>query len=152
MGRHVSFDLKGREKLDAPAKFGMLHDAAGRYWPSCSLLIAPFQNGTIEVDEGADYFGKNAAVYEGRVELPEKNLSRWDEIGTVSQVFYERTGTKYPGYYKHAFNKPRGMQKIVALFKKRVAESPVTLFELGECFRLELPKGCLIDDRGIVLP
>jgi hypothetical protein len=56
MGRQVSFDL-GRKKLDAPKRNGMLHDASGKYWSSCSLLIAPFENGDEEADGSADYFG-----------------------------------------------------------------------------------------------
>lgn len=154
MGRQVSFDLAGRKKLDAPVRNGMLHDPSGKYWSACSLLIAPFNNGDEEADDGAgrDYFGRNATVYEGRCELPDKTLSRWRAVGTVAQVFYDRAGTKYPGYYKHKFNSPRGVYKLVALFKKRVAESKVVLYKLDNFYRLELPNGCIVDDRGIVLP
>lgn len=152
MGRQVSFDLDNGGQIDAHARDGMLYDQSGRIWPSNSLLVTRFDQGSQETDDGLDYFGEDAIVYRGHVELPPKSLDSWQEIGVVTQVFYDRAGTKHPGYYKHEFNKPRGMQKLVALFKKRVAEGDCILYELGGCYRLELPQGCIIDDRGIVLP
>lgn len=152
MGREVTFDLDDGDSLDLPARMGMLYDGSGSYWPNNSLLCVEFEQGSDEVDAGHDYFGSNAIVYKGHVDLPPKALGEWQRVGVVTQVFYDRAGTKHPGYYKHEFNAPRGMVKLIALFKKRVATGDCVLYELDGCYRLELPKGCIIDDRGIVLP
>lgn len=151
MGREVAF-VVGRKEISAPKRAGMLYDASGTHWPSCSLLIAPFEQGTEEVDAGHDYFGRKATVFEGHVKLPRRRLEEWNELGEVKEIFYDRAGTKHPGFFRHEFHKPRGIYKLVFLIKGKAAKQPAVLYKLGDCFRLELPKGCIVDDRGIVLP
>lgn len=153
MGREVEFVLKdGREIKAKQTRDGMLRDPSGTYWPKCSLLIAPFENGTEASKQAGNYFGRDAEVFEGRVDLPPQSLGEWQELGEVREIFYDRAGTKHPGFFRHEFHKPRGMYKLVFLIKGRAAKEPAVLYQHGDYFRLDLPKGCVVDDRGIVVP
>lgn len=157
MGRHVAFKLETRRTLEAPARHGMLFDATGRDWPACSLLVAPFEQGRRDADErelsggGKAYFGKSASVRAGAIELPDRSLRGWQERGEVSEVYYQRAGTRAPGRYRHKFHAPTGLLRVVFALKS-AAKEPAILYSMGRMYRLELPKGCIIDDRGIVLP
>lgn len=152
MGREVSFVLRNGQKLKAKRlRDGMLYDSSGKHWPSCSVLITPFENGTKEVDEGKSYFGRNALVCEGRVDLPSKSLDGWKNLGELKEVYYDRAGTKHPGYFRHEFNKPRGILRLIWPLK-RAGRMPAVLYSRDGMFRIELPEGCIIDDRGYVVP
>lgn len=166
LGREVELDLReppiGRsgasKTVVPPADAGMLFDASGTFWPKCSLLIADFTRGTEEVDAAKDYFGRGAAVFEGEVELPPKELSAWQRLGEVATVFYDRAGTKAPGFFRHKFNAPRGLFKLIFLIKGKAAKQPPVLYTLfqrrtGRTFyRIELPEKCIVDSRGLVVP
>lgn len=155
LGTDVGFVMrKPRRTFDASPAHGLLYDPSGRHWPKCSLLVAPFREGEI-VDVGdthaAAYFGKGARVHRGPIVLPTADAGAWDELGELHQVFYTRTGTRAPGDYKHPFGEPKGMLRVVALLTRALA-SPVILSELDGAYRIDMPKGCIVDDRGIVLP
>jgi DNA-binding NarL/FixJ family response regulator len=158
MGRDIVLELGKDDFIELPERWGMLHDPSGNFWPSCSLLFAPFRQGTEEddSDEGRGYFGNKTDVWRGHIKVPPHDLQHgWHEVGIVQQVFYERAG-KHAGRYKHKFNDPRGWMWLVALFKSHAAKTPPVLFECYDCnvvlLRLELPDGCVVDDRGIALP
>jgi hypothetical protein len=159
MGRHIIFEFGDCDDLQLPPRWGMLRDPTGTYWPSCSLLFTKFTQGR-EEDEtksARNYFGRNADIARGSVSLPPFDIKHgWREIGIVQQIFYERAGTKAPGRFRHKFNDPRGWMWLVALFKSKAAKTPVVLFEYDRggvnALRLELPDGCLVDERGIALP
>src|SRR5262249_39520451 len=152
MGREIEFDLKSGETIVAPPSAGMLFDETGTAWPKCSLLVKRFEDGTSRSDRGKDYFGRKASVYEGHVELPMRALSTWKRRGEIKAIFYERAGTKLPGFFRHVFNKPRGLYKVIFWIKGRTAKTPAILYARGKDYRVELPDGCIVDDRGIVLP
>jgi hypothetical protein len=152
MGRDVAFVLKSGHEFSASRKRdGMLYDGSGHYWPRCSLLIAPFENGTSETDDGRDYFGRDSAVYEGRINLPPRSLKSWRNLGEIKDVYYDRAGTKANGPFHHAFHKPRGVWKLIWPFKRKT-HGPAILYAYKGFYRIELPEGCIVDDRGIVLP
>jgi hypothetical protein len=151
MGRDVSFVLRSRLEVSAKrARDGMLYDASGTFWPTCSLLVMPFEQGDEEVDEGKDYFGRKTTVFKGWVQLPPRGLSGWRELGAIKDVFYDRAG-KHEGYFRHEFNKPRGLWRVIWPFKKG-SGSPALLYARRGCYRIELPEGCVVDDRGFVVP
>jgi len=162
MGRHVEFVLhadsrgRARELRARRQRDGMLYDVSGFYWPACSLLIAPFENGRApcdDVQKARDFFGRSTRVFEGHASLPSRSLNAWRELGEVDQVFYDRAG-KHSGPFRHKFNAPRGLWQILWPFM-RGSNKPAILYacsELGGCYRVELPHGCIVDDRGIVLP
>jgi hypothetical protein len=166
MGRKVEIDLReppigsgSRSKhIRVPSDAGMLYDESGTYWPRCSLLISEFARGKKKSDQGADYFGRDATVFEGNVDLPPKDIAAWHKLGEIDQIFYDRAGTKHPGFFRHQFNKPKGLYRLIFLFKKRASKHPAVVYSLWrrkteeQFFRIELPEGCIVDDRGIVLP
>jgi hypothetical protein len=138
----------------------MLYDESGESWPGCSLLIGEFERGREEDDsgEGESYFGRNATVFAGGIDLPTRDLNAWQRLGEIDTVYYDRAGTKYPGFFKHTFNKPRGLFKVIFLIKGKAAKKPAMLYTLFRrrsektFYRIELPAGCIVDDRGIVMP
>lgn len=154
MGRRVEFVLRdGREVRARRERDGMLYDESGFYWPKCSVLISPFNNGREEVkgiSKARSFFGR-VRVFEGIAPvLPPRSLSAWRELGAIDSVFYERAG-KHSGLFRHRFNAPRGLWQLVWPFM-RDGKKPATLYSHGGCFRVELPKRCVVDDRGYVVP
>jgi hypothetical protein len=157
MGREILIVLSSEREIASPASAGMLYDHSGADWPRCSLLVTRFRGYTHDVDKrelGAarDYFGRNAEIGAGTVDLPPKSFAAWTRVGEVSEIFYGRAGTKAPGRFRHRFHKPRGMWKVIFFFKGRAAKDPVVLYKTRNAYRLELPSGCMIDDRGIAVP
>jgi hypothetical protein len=160
LGRSVIFELDD-EDIELPKRWGMLHDETGTLWNRDSLLFVPFKQGQSPDDsqEGLDYFGHQAYVRTGSVKIPNANSPHWHEVGAVRQIYYVRAGTKHPGKYRHEFNTPRELllKLIGATFKRHVRDTPPVLFALKKnsqivAYRLELPDGSMIDDRGLVLP
>lgn len=166
MGRQVEIDLReapvgrssGGKTIVPPPDAGLLHDESGDYWPKCSLLIADFERGDEQTDEGESYFGRGATITRGYAEAPPDDLSAWQRLGEIKTIFYDRAGTKHPGFFRHEFNKPRDLWRLVFLIKGKAAKQPAVLYthysrRLGQTFyRVELPDGCIVNDRGIVLP
>lgn len=155
MGRDVSFLLRNGHRFMAQRKrAGMLYDDTGTYWSNESLLVMPFEQGKTEweTSKSRDFYGKDFITYKGRIpQLPPKRLSDgWRNLGEVKKIFYDRAG-KYEGPFKHEFDKPTGLWRLIWPFDRR-AHGPALLYVRKACFRVEFPEGCIIDDRGIVMP
>lgn len=136
----------------------MLHDPSGRAYPKSALIIGPFRKGGHSVPdnkfEGAPryYLGRGYRGRYGSVRLPPKNLRQWQFVGYVSkgdpedgEIQYTRTGSRAPGGFYHAFNK-RGLG---SMFNGR---GRVRLYRYGSFYRLQMPRGAIVDDRGFVWP
>ena len=155
MGRAIELDLTSGKTIRPPRDHGMLYDDSGEWWPRCSLLITDFKRGSefSEDSLGKNYFG-DADFFEGSVELPSSDLAKWEKRGTLDTIYYDRAGQKAPGFFRHQFHAPRGLWKIVFLFKK-AAKEPAIVWKLERrtpAYRIELPEGCIVSDLGIVLP
>lgn len=166
MGRRVELDLKSGRTVIAPRRAAMLYDATGAAWPKCSLLIARFDGWLEEPtddeqSEGEDYFGRDVDIGIGEIDLPPKDMAKWRRVGEVKTLFYDRAGSKAPGFFRHEFHKPRGLWKAIfkvwGIFSKKIKE-PVVLYSLREfrstahkAWRIELPT-CIVDDRGVAAP
>jgi hypothetical protein len=153
-GYAVRFKLLERVKLVLPSpNSAMLHDPTGRYWSKNSLLVVPFRKlgGELSRYEGQvrDYLGRSYHAKLGSVEIPPRALSRWETLGPLERLDYRRGGTKAPGGYQHHFNKPRGLWKLIFLFKGR---GTAILRRYGRAYRVDLPSNALLDDRGIAFP
>lgn len=148
-GRAVSFDLVDGAKIDAPAKYGMMHDPTGRTWKRTSVLIAPFEKLGDETDGdkySRDYLGHSHLTHAGDVRLPPKELSAWTYEGEVERIWYTRTGKKNGSKrFQHEFNKS-GFQRLVR------GKGKARLYSRGNVYRLELPRGAHLDSRGYVWP
>jgi hypothetical protein len=126
----------------------MLYDPSGRAWPSCSLLFASFTKGGLERDppsDAVDFYGRRYEVHRGTISMPTRDLGAWRKIGPVEELEYTRPGTKAPGDFGHLFGKRRWQ----TLYK---ASCFPVLYVLGRAYRLELGRGCVVDERGIVHP
>lgn len=156
MGRDVILVLRGEREVSARRKRdGMLYDESGYYWPKCSLLIAPFEQGVDSanhVQKVRDFFGKKFDTFEGRTKLPPRAIDHWRLVGEIDQVFYDRAG-KYEGPFRHRFNSRRNLtQLLIGAFNRGAANSQAILYMRRDCYRIDFPLGCVVDDRGIVLP
>ena len=149
-GTSVAFELVDGREIDAPGK-GMLHDATGREWPARSVLVGPFKRGraTKDVSEDArDYLGRTYTIKQGnaKTEIVPRGLWSWERVGEVARIYYTRGGTKYPGRFQHPFNKRSSLAVLVK------GKGKVTLYQWRGWYRLELPKGAILDSRGFVWP
>jgi len=148
-GFAVSFDLEDGSKIDAPASFALLHDPTGRHWKKTSILIAPFHRDGVDVEPSSAakaYLGSRHSTKQGDVDLPPRPLSAWDYEGDVEQIWYTRHGSKYGGRrFRHRFNSS-GLQRLVR------GVGRARLYSHGRLYRLELPRGAAVDDRGFLWP
>lgn len=123
----------------------MMHDESGKAWAYCSVLVGPFQQGDTALANDSSmrwYFGKGYEARRGKVDLPPRAIGKWQEVGQVERIFYERTGERAPGYFQHPFKKE-------TFFGKEIR---VVLYRHDRFLRLELPDGCIINDLGFVSP
>jgi hypothetical protein len=155
MGRDVAFIMRSGHEFEAKRRRdGMLYDETGKHWSKDSLLVAPFEQGEDEVEgntRAREFFGSDFAIYRGGIYPPPSSLKNgWRSLGEVKTIYYDRAG-KYEGPFKHEFNKPRGIWRLIFLFDRR-AKGPALLYARKGCYRVEFPKGALIDSRGIAIP
>jgi hypothetical protein len=146
-GRSCLFEMV--DGTDIKCTGGMLHDPSGRWWPARSVLIGPFRAKLRPATddefrgEAKQYFGGDYDAQMGVVNTPPKALSGWRYLGQVERIYYTRSGRR-GGRFQHPFNE--GLQSL--LYGKK----SVRLYRRGRFFRLELPRGAHLDDRGFVHP
>jgi len=139
-GYKVTLVLEAGRRVAAPASYALLHDPAGRDWPRCSALVAPFRKGggQIENSEAKSYFGSDPRA--GSVTMPARSLSGWRRVGAVEQILYSRRRPgNLPASHKADYEHP---------FK----EGKATLYRRGRLLRVELGPGCVWNWRGFVTP
>src|SRR5271165_924491 len=150
-GTQASFDLEGGATINAPRGSAMLHDPTGRAWGANSALFVRLgkasRPATEREEKGTpeEYLGRNYRARVSTVTLPPRALSSWERIGRVTMIWYQRTGSKARGYFKHPF----GVRSALSLWQ---AGKLPTLYRRGDAMRLELGAGSRWDDRGIVFP
>ncbi len=148
-GKAVSFDMANGDEIDAPARSAMLHDPRGRFWKRTSILVAPFKRGSGETGGDADskdYLGRTHLTRVGDVPLPPKELSAWTYEGECEKIWYTRHGAKHGGTrFHHTFNKSLLGRLVKGRGKAR-------LYSRGSLYRLELPRGAIVDGRGFLWP
>jgi hypothetical protein len=153
-GLDVGFRMSNGRTINAPKSYGMLHDPTGRDWSECSLLVAGFgPNERLATKkelsgEAKNYFGADYEAVISTITLPPKSMDAWTLVGKVKRLWYFREG-KFEGAYKHDFNKPRGLYRVVFLVK---GKRDVFLFKHERSYRLELGSGCLLSDLGVIVP
>jgi hypothetical protein len=139
-GYKVTVVLESGRHVTAPAAYALLHDPAGRDWPRCSALVAPFRKGGGEIRnrEAESYFGSRPR--EGSVSVPPRALSVWRRVGAAVQILYSRRRPgNLPAAHKADYEHP---------FK----EGKATLYRRGRELRIELGRGCVWNWRGFVTP
>jgi hypothetical protein len=139
-GYTVLFVLSSGRTAKPAASYGLLHDPSGRDWPACSGLVAPFSKGGDEVEnsEARKYFGHTAR--EGKAVLPPRSLSAWTKVGVVDEVLYTRTRPGHlPASHRGTYYHP-------------IEKGTATLYRRGRLYRVELGRGCVWNERGVVRP
>ena len=160
VGDTVGFTLaRGRKRrVDAPRDAMLLFDDDGKAWPECSLLIADLalhdtRDATDEETKGLprQWLGKHYEAERSTVNLPPKSLDAWTLVGPLARIWYFRSGDYAPRFFKHAFNKPTGLRRLVFLVK---GKREVLLYERRGMYRVELGNGksCQITKYGIEVP
>lgn len=147
-GYAVSFDLADGGSVDAPARAAMLHDPTGKVWKRSSLLVGSFRRlGQPAESSGQskDYFGRSYSARLGEIVLPPRELGAWTPLGDVETIWYTRPGKKARGRFRHEFNRA-GLARLVK------GRGKARLFRHGAFLRLELPRGAIVDGRGLVWP
>lgn len=157
-GEDVRFTLRtGRKRaIYAPRDAWLMFDETGKTWPECSLLIASIslsntREATKEDVRGmpGQWLGKDYDAHVSSTNLPPRSLDSWTLVGPLARIWYQRVGTYAPAFFKHDFNKPRGVRWIQWLVKR---SRTVNLYKRGDAFRVELGKGCILTPFGIEYP
>jgi len=157
-GDTVGFSLaRGRKRrVDAPKNAMMLFDDDGKAWPACSLLIADLalygtRDATDDETKGLprQWLGKHYEAERSTVNLPPKSLDAWTLVGPLARIWYFRSGDYAPHFFKHAFNKPTGLRRLVFLVK---GKREVLLYRRGSHLRCELGAGCMVTRSGLEVP
>lgn len=123
-----------------PPEFVMVHDVHGELVRSCDVFVVPYAfegKGASGSDRSllryaTEYYGKQTPLERGTVEVPVKG---WQRVAETYAIRYRRAG-KYKGLYEHKFS------ELPWLEKHRTTRA----------YRLPLPDGCVLNDRGIVWP
>jgi hypothetical protein len=140
-GRVIWTPEMPKADIELPRGFVVIHDTAGKLLSPCDLYIVKwYSNKGVAVsdlphDELAsvrEYYGAKTKIKVGLVEIPE---GPWEKVGRVQLIRYFRAG-KAEDTYEHEF------------------DPPVDLFDCARplAWRLPLPQGCVVDDRGFVWP
>lgn len=141
-GVHSLDDSKMPSDIVLPDDYVLVQDPTGRHLSKCDFYVVRWQNvapnsGKLsgKVKEIAlDYFGDGAKIKRGSVELPEIDC-QWNSVAEIAFIRYRRAG-ELEGLYEHPYN-PR-----VHLYE---TDAPLA-------WRLPLPTGCVVDERGFVWP
>lgn len=140
VGVHPLDDSKMPSDITLPEDFVLVHDTSGVLFDPCHMYIVRWHGGGKKVSDvhqddvkvARDYFGKNLSLSVGDVEVPE---GRWNRIAKIRFIRYRRAG-KARGNYEHEFKPP------VYLYSTQG----------GLAWKLKLPDGCIVDERGFVRP
>ena len=125
-----------------PKGYVLAHDSTGAILDPCEFFILKWRSGAKmaprpeEVREAEAYFGEGKKIRRGRVQIPQ---GKWRKICRIAVIRYTRYGD-LAGDYEHPYD--------------LYYEKPVWLFILNRplAFKLRLPDGCLVDERGFVRP
>ena len=134
-GRDISFEVLHGKTLTLPKSHGMIHNPdVGGDGERCRVYFGPYEktDGAVTklTTRARNYFGGD---YQGRHAYVNFPSGKWKLSCTIMAIFYQRDG-EHADYYRHEF------------------ERPLPLYELGKFYRLNLGKGCVLNDRGYVFP
>lgn len=124
--------------LTLPDNYGIIHDPEGYQLPFCDVYFGPFevtQQKTELTRKAKAYFGRGYEGHRAIVDVPVQGP--WEPVGETIQIFYKRRGKDTRKFF-HEKKQPVPLS--------RCTSRGVTHY------RLELPNGCQLDDRGFVWP
>lgn len=135
-GHTVILELANGLVMKLPRSFGIIHDPTGEALPRCDVFFGAYRKtdkvGT-PTRQSTAYFGRRYQPKNTTIDIPR---GPWKNIGEVVQILYVRTEkSQYAGKYYHPFKK---VHPVVSKCKSY--------------YKLALPNGCILDDRGFVFP
>ena len=148
-GSKVVFLMKDGSKIRPSASSGIIHDPDGQAYDRCTVYVGPVvhtrRRPNSVPSKATRYFGRKYQPHIVQVQVPVHGP--WKSLGEVVEILYERTlGSQYEGKYFHKF---KARQKFFFVFK--TGNHPI-VSRCGRYYRVELQKGCIVDDRGFVFP
>jgi hypothetical protein len=125
-----------------PRGYVVVHDTTGALLSKCDLYIVKWYSNSgatpselphDELKAARDYFGPDTPIKCGSVDIPPDKA--WRKLGRVRFIRYFRAGHQQDDY-EHEF------------------DPAVDLFDMKRplAWRMPLPNGCVVDDRGFVWP
>lgn len=131
--------------LRLPPTYGIIHDPEGTSLPRCLVFFGPYRStaNPVKLDRTArKYFGSSYQPVAASVDIDVHG--NWIPVNPslVVQIWYLRrgdVGVKGPhqGRFFHPF---------------KSVTPPLVLSKCGRNYCLEMPNGCIINDRGFVFP
>lgn len=151
-GTAIIFEMKSGDDIKPPRGYAMLHDPDGKAWPYRSVLVGPWRKGGKASDEELTiemrkYLGRSHTIHKGGVNLPPRQ-GPWESLGEIAILFYKRTGSRVPPEkrkMRHEFGK-------TSVAKILLGHGKAHLSKCGSWYRVNLPRGAVVDDRGFVWP
>lgn len=138
-GDRVQFLTTDGNMIVLPSSAGIIHDPEGEERPRCEVFFGPYKlqrkRPVPRITRAAvKYYGRHYQPTVALIDLPH---GPWRPIAHVTKIFYKRglRGAQHAGGFHHPF-----------------ARAPLTLEKSGKFYRLSLPGGCIVDDRGFVFP
>jgi len=140
VGRHPLDEEKMPSDIFLPDEFVVVHDTAGILFDRCHMHVVKWRNSRKRMpnvresyaQDAYRYFGEEAEITLGDVEIPQ---GPWKKVAKIAYIRYRRTG-KHKGNYEHDFD------PCVFLYS---TQRPLS-------WKLRLPNGCIVDERGFVRP
>ena len=159
-GWHPRDERRMPSDITAPEDFVVVHDTTGALLSRCDFHIVrwspkkasrhpTFSHQTR--DDVMRYFGDGVRVALGSIDIPE---GPWRPIGKIAVIRYRRIGKAkivlegQPGQDEHD---PEEI--VVRNFEHKYDPSVSLLYSHRPlAWRLPLPEGCIVDERGFVRP
>lgn len=137
-----------RSDIRFPAGFVLVHDTEGTVFPRCDVYIVRFRARRVAPESymsehhlrtAREYFGDTARIQGGSVDHPSGPWARVAKIQIVRYTRHPRVASevaKFAGGHEHEYAPP------VWLYS---SQRPLA-------WKLSMPSGCIIDERGFVVP
>jgi hypothetical protein len=140
VGAHELNDKKMPSDLVCPPSYVLVGDPSGTMFDNCHFYVVKWSQSRAkrsniepEAKERADeYFGSTRGLQVGSVDIPK---GPWQRVAKVKYIRYRRFG-EHAGNYEHTWEFPVTLQ---------VSQNPLA-------WRVPLPQGCVVDERGFVWP
>lgn len=153
-----ALDLDDGTTLTVPKKFGLIHDPTGLVLNRCDIYITRYTISTKPVGAIPQRIAKFVDAYLGKetprvrvaVEIPK---GPWHRLGVIRTVHYVRRNTedaKKDGLFYHDFDGSEG--PLSYTFSDRDPTTEILESRSMRAFKLELPDGCIVNERGFVWP
>lgn len=152
MGDVVKFELDDGRWVDMPPRFGIIRVLSRNSSAARRLYVLPYRDHMRDLGcvpptimaQAVKWLGDDADMFGAELDVPS---GRWQSIGVVKTVLYDRPGTARNWWTGETYYGPRWHP-----FEH--SRPPVTLQQLvgHALWRLVLPSDCAITEHGFIWP